>query len=449
LHGIPIVLKDNMHTTDMPTTAGSELLAGFVTVDDAAVVERLRAAGAVLLAKANMHEWAYGITNVGSGFGATRNAYDPGRNPGGSSGGVAVAVTANLAAAGVGTDTCGSIRIPAAHNDLVGMRATQGLVSRRGIVPLSHSQDIPGPLARSVTDVALLLEVLAGVDPDDPQTAEGYGRAPEKYAEDLNPVALNGARIGILEDLLLAEPADAEVADVIGRAAAELQSLGAVIERVALPEYWEIVEPRLDGLYVLVYEFKHDIDHYFAITPGVPIRSLGDLLASGIYHPELEASLKASAAMGKRNRREYLEALLDRQRLRQSVLALMARERLDALVYPSIRRVAAPLGAPQPGSNCALAANTGLPALSLPAGFTAAGLPVGIELLGVPWSEARLLSFGYAYEQVARQRVPPPLALDPAPVRTSSTRKARERGMAAIVSPVGERGVPGRPDTRN
>jgi len=149
--------------------------------------------------------------------------------------------------------------------------------------------------------------------------------------------------------------------------------------------------------------------------------------------------------MGKRNRREYLEALLDRQRLRQSVLALMARERLDALIYPSIRRVAAPLGEPQPGSNCALAANTGLPAVSLPAGFTAAGLPVGIELLGVPWSEARLLSFGYAYEQVARQRVPPPLALDPAPVRTSSTRKARERGMAAVVSPVGEPGLSGKP----
>jgi Asp-tRNA(Asn)/Glu-tRNA(Gln) amidotransferase A subunit family amidase len=143
------------------------------------------------------------------------------------------------------------------------------------------------------------------------------------------------------------------------------------------------------------------------------VRSLADLLASGVYHPDLEASLKASQAMGNRNRREYLEALLDRQRLRQSVLALMAREGLDALVYPSIRRVAAKIGEPQPGSNCALSANTGLPALSLPAGFTAAGLPVGIELLGVPWSEARLLSFGYAYEQANRQRVPPPLPLDP------------------------------------
>jgi amidase len=413
LHGIPIVLKDNIHTTDLPTTAGSELLKGFVTVDDAAIVERLRAAGAILLAKGNMHEWAYGITNVGSGFGATRNPYAPERNPGGSSGGVAAAVTANFAAAGVGTDTCGSIRIPAAHNDLVGVRATQGLISRRGLVPLSHTQDIAGPLARSVTDAALLLEVLAGVDPADAQTAESYGRPPETYTENLTPVALNGVRIGVLEDLLLVEPADAEVAEVIGHAAAELQSLGAVVQRVSLPEYHEIVAPPFEGLFVLIYEFKRDIDNYFATTPGVPVRSLGDLLASGIYHAEVEASLKASEATGKRNRRDYLEALLDRERLRQHVLALMARERLDALVYPSIRRTAMPLGTPQPGSNCTLSANTGLPALTLPAGFTAAGLPVGMELLGVPWSEARLLGFGYAYEQTHRQRVPPRLPGDP------------------------------------
>lgn len=409
LHGVPLILKDNFHTTDMPTTAGSELLAGFIAADDATVVRRLRDAGAILLAKANMHEWAYGITNVGSGFGFTRNPYAPDRNPGGSSGGVAVAVTANFAVAGVGTDTCGSVRIPAAHNNLVGLRPTQGLLSRRGIVPLSHTQDVPGPMARSVTGVTLLLEALAGVDPDDAQTAESYGRPVERYTEGLNPLALNGARIGILEDLLLVEPDDTAVAEVVGAAAGELQSLGAVIERVALPEYWDILGPRLDGLFVLVYEFRRDIDAYFAATPGVPVGSLADLLASGVFHPDVEPALRASEAMGERSRREYLEALLDRTRLRQRVLALMARERLDALLYPSIRRVAVPHGQPQPGSNCALSANTGLPALSLPAGFTAAGLPVGMELLGVPWSEARLLSFGYAFEQARRPRVPPPL----------------------------------------
>jgi Asp-tRNA(Asn)/Glu-tRNA(Gln) amidotransferase A subunit family amidase len=198
-----------------------------------------------------------------------------------------------------------------------------------------------------------------------------------------------------------------------------LQSLGATIQRVALPEYWEILEARLDGLFVLVYEFKRDIDRYFATTPGAPIDSLADLLASGMYHPELEAALLASEAMSERSRVEYLEALLDRQRLRQRVLALMARERLDALLYPSIRRVAARHGQPQLGSNCGLSANTGLPALSLPAGFTAAGLPVGMELLGVPWSEGRLLSFAFAYEQAVRPRVAPPLsdvdALAPVP----------------------------------
>jgi len=410
LHGIPVVVKDNLHTSEMPTTAGSQLMAGFRTADDATLVRRLREAGAIILAKANMHEWAYGITNVGSGFGFTRNPYDPDRNPGGSSGGVAVAVTANLAAVGLGTDTCGSVRIPAAHNNLIGLRPTQGLLSRQGIVPLSGTQDIAGPIGRSVADVALVLEVLVGVDPDDPQTAESYGRPAERYTDALNPLALNGARIGIVEDLLLVEPADAAVADVIGRAASELQSLGATIQRVALPEYWEILEARLDGLFVLVYEFKRDIDRYFATTPGAPIDSLADLLAGGMYHPEIEAALLASEAMSERSRVEYLEALLDRQRLRQRVLALMARERLDALLYPSIRRVAARHGQPQLGSNCALSANTGLPALTLPAGLTARGLPVGMELLGVPWSEGRLLSFAFAYEQAVRPRVAPPLA---------------------------------------
>jgi amidase len=433
LHGIPVVVKDNLHTRTMPTTAGSQLMAGFRTADDATLVQRLREAGAIVLAKANMHEWAVGITNVGSGFGYTRNPYDPGRNPGGSSGGAAVAVTANFAAVGLGTDTCGSLRIPAAHNNLVALRPTQGLLSRRGMVPLSSTQDIAGPLGRSVADVALVLEALVGVDPDDPQTAEGYGRPAERYTEGLNPLALNGARIGILEDLLLVEPADTAVAEVIGRAAAELQSLGATVERVALPEYWEIVEARLDGLFVLVYEFKRDIDRYLATTPGAPVDSLADLLASGMYHPDIEAALLASEAMGERSRGEYLEALLDRQRLRQRVLALMARERLDVLLYPSIRRVAARHGRAQPGSNCALSANTGLPALTLPAGLTAAGLPVGMELLGVPWSESRLLSLAFAYEQAVRPRVAPPLPEVDSPVVAVPGPAAPERHPDAAV----------------
>jgi Asp-tRNA(Asn)/Glu-tRNA(Gln) amidotransferase A subunit family amidase len=413
LHGIPLAINDNLQTIDLPTTAGSQLLADFMASEDAAVVARLRQAGAIVLAKGNVHEFGYGITNVGSGFGRTRNPYDPTRNAGGANGGVAVAVSANLAAAGIGSDTCGSLRVPAAHNSLVALRATQGLVSRRGMVPLSRTQDMPGPLARSVTDAALLMQVLAGVDPLDPQTAESYG--------------LKGARIGILEDLLLVEPADAAVAEVVGRAAERLQSLGAAIQRVALPEYWEITGARLDGLFVLVYEFKRDIDRYFATTPGIPVHSLADLLASGRYHPEIEPSLRASEAMGERARRTYLEALLDRQRLRERVLALMARERLDALVYPTIRRVAARHERPQPGSNCALSANTGLPALTVPAGFTAAGMPVGIELLGAPWSEARLLSLGYAFEQAGRHRVPPPLPGEAALAPGATSGEARIR----------------------
>ena len=179
----------------------SRLLHGFAPEEDAYLVERLRAAGAIILGKTNMHEFAYGITSEGSAFGAVKNPYDPNRNPGGSSGGTGAAVAANFAAVGMGSDTCGSIRIPAAHNNLVGLRGTQGLSSRRGIVPLSHTQDIGGPIARSVTDLALVLDATVGFDTEDPQTAQSVGNVPASYLDGLSPGALIGKRIGVVEEL--------------------------------------------------------------------------------------------------------------------------------------------------------------------------------------------------------------------------------------------------------
>jgi amidase len=409
LHGIPIVVKDNFETRGMPTTAGSLALEGFAPDRDAFLVQRLREAGAIVLAKTNMQEFAYGITSLGSGFGVVRNPYAPNRNPGGSSSGTAAAVAANLAVIGLGTDTCGSIRIPAAFNNLVGLRGTQGLTSRRGIVPLSSTQDIGGPLARSVMDVALTLDAIAGFDPQDDQTAEGYGRGSTSYAAGLNATALQGARIGVLEEALLVDPQDRSVANVVGFAVDDMRALGATVVRVSVPGLWRAFESRMNGFFVLVYEFKRDINAYLTENPDAPVRSLADIIATGVFHPAVDDSLRASEAMGPGSRREYLEALAQRDALRRLLLATMARERLDVLVYPTVRRTAAPVGAPQPGSNCLLAANTGLPALSMPAGFTAQGLPVGIELLGVPWSEQRLLALAYAYEQGAGKRQPPNL----------------------------------------
>ena len=407
LHGIPLLLKDNFETRGMPTTAGSILLQGFEPDHNAEVVKRLRSAGAIILGKTNMHEFAYGITTVGSGFGTTHNPYDPRRNPGGSSGGTAVAVTANFAAAGLGTDTCGSIRIPAAHNNLVGLRGTQGLVSRSGIVPLSHTQDIAGPLARSVADLATVLDAIAGFDANDEQTAASSGNVPASYLAALGSNAIAGIRIGLLEDLLIVDPEDTEVAPIFGAAMSEMQALGAHIERIRIPGFEALQSSRIDGFFVLIHDFKQDINDYLGSHEDAPVKTLEEILLSGQYHPSIDESLRLSQAMDERSAAEYLSELANRDRFRLAVLAAMAAQDLDVLAYPSMRRKAALIDEAQPGSNCRLSANTGLPALSLPAGFTEDGMPVGLELLARPWREALLLSIGHTYEQATRHRRPP------------------------------------------
>ncbi len=407
LHGIPVIVKDNYETRDMPTTAGSRTLAGWAPDHDAYVVRRLREAGAVVLAKANMHEFAYGITTVGSLFGATRNPYAPGHNPGGSSGGTGAAVAAGLATVGMGTDTCGSVRIPAAHNALVGLRGTQGLVSRAHVVPLSLTQDIAGPLGRSVADVAVVMDAIAGYDPEDPQTAAAVGHMPGSYADALDAGALAGARLGLLTDWLGGEPEAAAVSTVIRRATGEMAAAGAEVVELTLPAFDALYADDASAYTVLVTDFRPDIDRYLGAHPNAPVASFQAILDSGDYHPAIEPSLQASAAAEGRDGRLYLAHLAKRGRLREAILDLMARRRLDALVYPTIRRPAAPVGEPQLGSNCFLAANSGLPAITVPAGFTPEGLPVGVELLGRAWGEPRLLALAYAYEQATGHRRPP------------------------------------------
>ena len=409
LHGIPVVVKDNYETRGMPTTAGSRLLHGFQPDHDAHLVERLRAAGAIILGKTNMHEFAYGITSQGSAFGAVKNPYDPTRNPGGSSGGTGAAVAANFAAVGMGSDTCGSIRIPAAHNNLVGLRGTQGLASRRGIVPLSHTQDIGGPIAKSVTDLALVLDATVGFDPEDPQTAQSVGHVPRSYLDWLNPGALSGKRIGVVEDLLLFDHEDSEVVAVIGRATAELAAAGAELVRVRFSNLDAILNVEQTGFFVLAHDFKTDINAYLGKHPDAPVQSLTEILASGDYDRSIDEVLRVSESMGPDSEPVYRSALAQRQLIREAVLSVMAEQNLDALAYPTIRRKAAPLYEPQEGSNCQLSAKSGLPAISMPAGFTEDGLPVGLELLGKAWSESQLLAMAYAFEQLAKHRVPPAL----------------------------------------
>ncbi len=410
LHGIPIIVKDNYETIGMPTTAGSVLFADFDPGRDAHQVALLREAGAVILAKATMHEFAYGITSVGSAFGQARNPYDAARNPGGSSGGTGAAVAANLASVGMGSDTCGSIRIPSAHNSLVGLRGTQGLSSRRGIIPLSSTQDIGGPLARSVRDLAIVLDATVGYDPQDPQTAEGYGQR-HRYLDGL--ATHSGARIGVLEDWLVQEDADAAVAAVVRGALAQMAEVnGWALVSLASPAVNEALERPLNGHYVLIHDFQTDINRYLAANPALGFADLAAIFADGRTHPNIRGSLEASVSMDVHSEQSYLRELAQRSVVRRAILSLMAEHNLDALAYPTIRQIADRVGQEQMGTNCRLAANSGLPAISVPAGFSE-GMPVGLELMAESWSEQKLLNLALTVEQTLTARRPPDLKPQP------------------------------------
>lgn len=404
LHGIPIILKDNYDTVDMPTSAGTLALAASQPIDDAFQVARLRAAGAVIIGKANMHELASGITTIGSLGGQTLNPYDLRRNPGGSSGGTGAAIAASFAAVGWGSDTCGSIRIPAAQNDLVGLRPTKGLSSIDGIVPLSHTQDVGGPLARTIRDLAIALDATVGPDPNDPATRILEGREIPRFVDALDASALDGARIGILADLFGEAPEEAAAARIVRAALGRMAELGADTLTVIIPGYDELI--RDSG--VILHEFKWDLMDYLATVPNAPLASLGEMLEAGLIHEALLSGMRSRDRPESRETDAYESALAKREPLREAIEAAMDRYQVDALAFPTVRTVPAVVGDPQRGSSCSLSANTGLPALSVPAGFTRDGLPIGIELVGRTLADARLVALGYAFEQATDHRRGPP-----------------------------------------
>ncbi|HYQ80263.1 MAG TPA: amidase [Anaeromyxobacteraceae bacterium] len=423
LHGIPVLLKDNLATADrMETSAGSLALLGAKAPRDAFLVERLRAAGAVILGKTNLSEWAnIRSSHSSSGWsargGQTHNPYALDRNPCGSSSGTGAAVAASLAAVGVGTETDGSIVCPSSANGLVGVKPTVGLVSRSGIVPISASQDTAGPMARTVADAAALLNALAGVDPADPATAAGRGRAPAGYAAALDADGLRGARIGVARKKLFG---NSEAVDrLMEEAIAEMRRRGAVIVDPAdIPHLGEYDEAELE---VLLYELKDGLARYLAaFAPGAPVRTLDDVIAFDRSHAEREMPyfgqdlFEKAARKGPLTDRAYRRALARSRRLAgaEGLLAVMERHRLDAVV--------APTGGPAwvtdlvNGDHFVVGSSTpaavaGTPAVTVPAGQVF-GLPVGITFMGRPWSEAALLRLAYAYEQATRHRRPPRLA---------------------------------------
>jgi amidase len=403
LHGIPLVIKDNFDTSDMPTTGSSIALATYRPARDAFQVARLRAAGAIVMGKTNLHELASGIVSVSSLGGQTRNPYEPTRNPGGSSGGTGAAIAANFAVAGLGSDTCGSIRIPASHNSLVGLRPSMGLSSRTGVIPLSHTQDVAGPLARTVRDVALILDATVGVDPADPATKAGQGRNPPSYVTGLSTASLKGVRVGVLTPFFGDAAEDQEVARVVRATIEAMKQSGAIAVEVPFPNLNEL----LRATSVIDAEFKFDLADYLSAAPNPPVRTLGEILERGLYHQALDATFRRRNAPETRDSDTYRAAVAKREDARRTVIATMEREKIVALVHPTIRQKAALIGAAQGGSNCQLSPTTGLPALSVPAGFTPDGLPVGIEFVGRPFSEADLLKLGAALERATKARRPP------------------------------------------
>lgn len=431
LHGIPIIVKDNYGTEDGPTSAGSLALANSLPGRDAFIVKKLRAGGAILIGKANMHELAAGITSISSLGGQTRNAYDPARCPGGSSGGTGVAVASSFAAIGWGTDTCGSIRIPAAFGSLVGLRPTQGLASRTGIVPLSHTQDVPGPLARTVTDLAIALDATIGPDPDDPDTRVLDGRALPHFVDSLSTTALRGTRIGILKNYLT--DAEAGIADTVRAAVRSMSARGATVIDVLVPDLDSLV----DGTSVINMETKFDLVAYFKTVPNAPVKSLHEILTSGLVAEQLEARLKLADTVTSENSDAYRAALAKRAALREGLVNLLDSLHLDALAYPTMRQRPAMIGDAQAGSTCGLSAQSGLPAITIPGGFTSEGLPVGVELLGRPFADAHLVAMAYAFEQAGPRRHAPsitPSLVAPRVLASRATFAASARDGAGTAS---------------
>jgi amidase len=428
LHGIPIVLKDNFDTFDMPTTAGSQLLEGSIPPDDAYTVKKLRAAGAIIVAKVNLSEFAGSggsvsgapaeIVKIGSvpnGFssagGQTHNPHDLLRGPSGSSGGTGASIASAFAQFGLGTDTGGSVRGPSSANGIVGLKPTRGLMSRDGIVPLGLSFDTGGPMARSVYDVALALGTMTGVDPADAATTPSAGNFQTDYTQYLKVGSLKGARIGVARDFL---GKDAGTDKVMEQAIATLKRLGAVIvDPIKVPDH--LLQSR-QGIYNLIVssEFKADIATYLkTVGPKYP-KSLDDIIArssdpaTGYRSPEKAVGFKYTNSIALDLKDPvYLAAKNEAlAATKAGIVALFTKHQLDAIIYPTSPRPATlikPDGvAPPADSPTNFANQTGFPDLIVPAGMTAEGLPVTISFFGQAWSEPKLLGYGYDFEQATK-----------------------------------------------
>ena len=423
LHGIPIIVKDNINTAGILTTGGSRALENFFPAEDAPIIKKLKDAGAIVLAKSNMAEWAFSpMHSESTTFGTTHNPYDTAHVPAGSSGGTAAAVAANMGTVGLGTDTGNSIRGPSSHCSLVGFRSTLGLISRSGIIPLYLRNDVVGPMCRTVEDATRVMQVMTGVDPNDPITKYSEDRTQTDYLQYLDKDGLKNKRIGVLRILSDNEP-DPEINALFNSALADLKRGGAtIIDSVEIPDFSQLRQNQWCS------EFRKDVEDFLATyVKSDSVQSIGDIIRIGTQSDFARQRLQNSLEFEGRymlvridSRSESTgnpcgDAYTDSLRIayRNAIESTMDSLQLDALVYPSWNHPAAQIDHFQEGylgdNSQIIAPHTGQPAFTVPMGFTSNGLPGGLQFLGRMYSEPTLIQISYAYEQATLHRKPPKL----------------------------------------
>ncbi len=412
LFGVPVLLKDNVDMKGMPTTAGSLSLENSYPMGDAFLTQKLKEAGALILAKTNLHEFAIWGETISSVLGQTLNPYDQTRTPGGSSGGTGAAVASNMGMVGIGTDTINSVRSPSSANNLVGIRPTIGMVSRHGVVPYSYTQDTAGPIAKNVSDAVLVLDAIRGYDAQDDETAWGYTQQHDVLANSLKADGLKGKKIGVLNGFFGKDDIHADINEAVRGLLKQAQEAGAILIEV---------NDEIDSDYLVknvsvhLYDLKDHLNHYLKTLPeSAKVHSLDDILKSGLYHEGVKENMMMASKLST-GTSEYKERLISQQQVRTRVMDMMAKYDIDAFVYPHQKQLTCKVGGSQNERNGVLASVTGFPSICIPAGFSKPskdapiGVPIGMEILGRPFTESVLIEIAYGIESIGSKRKAPKL----------------------------------------
>jgi amidase len=415
LHGIPIAVKDQIETKDVQTTFGSAAQLGYVPKEDATAIKKAKAAGAIILAKTAMPDYATSWFAFCSAIGETKNPYVLSRDPGGSSGGTAAAVSASLATIGIGEDTGGSIRLPASFTNLVGVRVTPGLISRNGMSSLVVFQDTAGPMTRTVKDAATLLDSLAGYDPADEYTVAAFvGRNTGSYVDAMDAKSMRGARLGVVRNVFADNdnPSGAAVNRVVEEALAKVKAAGANLIDVEIPDLDALIE---ETSFYMIHS-RHDINSFLAARPTLPTGSLEEVKASGKYDHTLDMLIEVFDGLKEpTDDPHYYKRLATRERFQRLLLNILAKNSLDGFVYPSVKLLPPKKEEVRAGkyrtfefpTNTLIASQSWIPSICLPAGFSEEGIPVGVEIVVPPYHERELFRLGAGFEAVVAARKAP------------------------------------------